>query len=296
MVFQQLAPSAIVQGPAVSPPAHSLVVSAIPVTEPDDRWEAGFEFCPELCVEPAVWSPLCVGTPSYAGGLETKSVALTGGPGQPGGPCDPGGTIPYFPFIIESPVECGTRGFAEQDYVGRARRQVEAITPKALEGEFWTGAEVPDNPHLADGDAVTVIAGGPYDARRAVAALNQAIAECASGGRGMIHGTPEAITVLGGSELLAEDGGRLVTRVMRNIVVAGTGYPGTGPNGAAPAAGTSWLYATGMVQVRLSDIRVVPDTFAEALDRATNMVNYRGERTAAASWDTCCHFAVAVNL
>ena len=185
-------------------------------------------------------------------------------------------------------------GFDAQDFEGRARRALEAGTSKGVEREFWTGELIPENPHLANGAAEVVT--GEYDARHALAALNQAIASCNLGSRGMIHATPYLVTLWEAEGLLVEEGPRLVEKVMNNIVVAGTGYTGGDPDGDDAGAGVTWAYATGMVQVRLGPIMVVPDTLAEALDRATNHISYRAERAASAAWDTCCHFAVEVTL
>jgi hypothetical protein len=279
-----LGPAVVVAPPPATAPAHNLVTSALPQPSGEgDRWQMGFESCPEGCVTIASWYPGC---------------PVTGGPPGAGLKSDatpPPDVVPYTPFMLETPVECCSYGFKSQDYEGRARRQLEAGTPKGLEREFWTGELVPDNPHLASSGAV-VVPGGPFDPIKALARLNQAIADCSLGGRGMIHATPYLVSIwVHQFGALDEEGPRLVTKVMKNVVVAGTGYPGTGPTGQA-AGGTQWAYATGMVQVRLGDVVVIPDTMAEALDRLSNTVNYRAERVAAASWDTCCHFAVEVSV
>ena len=53
-----------------------------------------------------------------------------------------------------------------------------------------------------------------------------------------------------------------------NLVVPGVGYTGSSPAGVAPAAGTSWIYATGAMFGFRSDVyaREFPGTF----DRAKN--------------------------
>jgi hypothetical protein len=92
---------------------------------------------------------------------------------------------------------------------------------------------------------------------------------------------------------------RLLTRSRGDVVVSGAGYdPLIGPFAAVPpiASTEAWVYATGMVDVRLGEPMLYPDTMAEALDRATNTVTYRGERTAAVNPDGCCMFAVLVDF
>ena len=103
-----------------------------------------------------------------------------------------------------------------------------------------------------------------------------------------------------GDGTIADDGGTLVTKSKGSIVVAGAGYPGTGPTGASnatPEAGHSWAYATGMVDVRLTNVVVSPDKLAMAIAPGTNEVTYRASRFAAVSFDPCSGpVAVYVNL
>jgi len=92
------------------------------------------------------------------------------------------------------------------------------------------------------------------------------------------------------------EGSRMVTVNRGDHIISGTGYPGTGPGGAAPAAGSAWAYATGPIQVRVGDTQVFPETLPEAMDRIHNKIEYRAERFAAANFDPCCHFAVLVDI
>lgn len=210
--------------------------------------------------------------------------------------------VEFDPVLLELAATCTTVGYDTLDYPGRARRQMELATTKALESEFWTGATKPWNPHLAAPNAVVLNVGGianptPMTPGCALAALNQALGDCGIGGRGMIHSTIDLATLWSNiSGGLMRDGQRLTTTVRDTTVVAGAGYTGSGPNGADPPAGSAWAYATGPVQVRLGDIQVVPDTVAEAVDRHSNEITYRGERMASAAWDTCCLAAALVQV
>jgi hypothetical protein len=100
---------------------------------------------------------------------------------------------------------------------------------------------------------------------------------------------------------------------MDNIIVPGSGYPTTSPgstsniaagpignaNATAPA-GQGWITATDLISVRLDEPNVYPSTFAEALDRGydgeANMVRFRAQRFAAATWDGARLASVRVNL
>jgi hypothetical protein len=284
----KLAPNAVVTAPAAAAPLHSLLAAAEQPTGEGNRWELGYEFCPESCGRAVAWDWECADP--------TK-------PDKPTSATDPD-DVSFEPFqvIVDASCDC-SRGFASEDYAGRGTRLLEASTPAAVELEFWTGQLKPQNPSLAaSGSAecfVLVEGGQALSPKRALAALQHALAtcECSPGGRGTIHATTELAALWGYDGYLREDGQRLVTAVRRDVVVAGTGYPGTGPNGVAPGDGQVWAFATsGLVQVRTSSPRVVPDTFAEALDREINRVQYYAERTAGVTWDGCCLAAVLVEL
>jgi len=214
--------------------------------------------------------------------------------------------VDYNPFVIEVPYTCSSFGFQAADYEKRAMRQLEAIKHKALEHEFWTGYINPDNPSLMNstpndddhilnpGGAASPIAVSPGLALMLGA---QALSNCGSGGRGMIHGTPAVVERWINLTAVNCDDNLIWTCGRGDIVVNGTGYPGLGPIGQPPPGPNEvWVYFTGMVNVRLGDPEVYPKEFSEAFDRGTNTVTYRGEMVASAVHDLCCSFAVLVDL
>jgi hypothetical protein len=114
----------------------------------------------------------------------------------------------------------------------------------------------------------------------------------------MIHMPAQLVSVFG---FVRREGNLLLTN-LDTIVVPGSGYTGSDPNGDAASTGTAWLYATSMVDVRLSEPVLIPDPATDpdwrfkALDKETNDLVVRAERFAVASWDALCHFAVHVTL
>lgn len=411
---------AIVAPPVATPPLHSLLVTADQPTIENDRWTLGFQFQPENCIEAEVWDPQCT-----AGGEEGVDFKSDAPPNRD--------TVYYDPYIVETAFTCRTLGFGSIDYAGRAQRQLQAATPKAIEREFWAGTLKPWNFNLvhntlnapagqyggilnaggagyishgpvlaattpatggtlvpgtygyvvtvlnANGESLpgpelivvvpagtntnrvlltwaavpgatgynvygrsastidwrnfavlnelfiaapgnvltfndtgsvapagalptansTAAAWTAMGAQDGLAALVGALGACGPGSRGMIHAPSLVAEVWGEANSIDRVNNKLETKTGGNYVVAGGGYPGTGPAGvigsqAAPAAGLSWVYATDIIQVRLSDITIVPDNFGEALDRRTNFVTYRAERYAATSSAGCCTFAVLV--
>lgn len=218
--------------------------------------------------------------------------------------------IRFYPYVVEVPYTCSSWGYQENDYEGRALRQLEAGLGKAIEREFWTGERNPANPNLTfwtpnDDDHILNPGGAAapvaVNVALGLALLEQALASCATGSQGMIHAAPVVVERMAQWYLVDNDdhfGGLILgTRSRGDIVVCGNGYPRTGPFGSPfPADDEAWVFATGMVDVRLGEPMIYPETFAHAFDRATNTVTYRGEQVAAATHDACCTFAVLVNF
>lgn len=262
-----------------TPPAHSLPSGAAEVKTPG-RWELGFTVCPENCVDVATWDPDCFSWP------DGEKPDLSDAPENQN-------CYDVKPFVIETAFECGSVGFPSVDFAGRARRQLEAGTPKGLEYELWTGSQKPDNPNLQSG--ATVIGSAPFTPQVALARLGQALSNCYHGGVGVIHAPVWIVELWLQNSQIKEVGTRLATVVRGDTVIAGTGYPGTGPNGLEVSAGQAWAFATGPVQYRLGEPEVFPDTLEEALDKKRNKIEYRALRQAAINFDPCCHFGILID-
>jgi hypothetical protein len=215
--------------------------------------------------------------------------------------------IDVVPFGIIAKDTCLSVGWSVQDRKARVIRQLELITPKAVETELWNGQYVqarnttdalPDpetGMYLASNSATTVVAGAQR-AKVGLALLEQALASCSSGFQGTIHMSPLVAAMIG-MELQVEDD-HLITN-NGNAVVVGPGYDGRGPgDSAAPADGSfvHWMYATGPVFVHLGSNELITVTEGQATNTATNEMTYVAERPASVHWDGCCHFAVQVDI
>lgn len=295
-----------VSPPPLKAPGVSLVTSARDALangdETNGRWVDGFGFRPALNVDPDLLATC--GNEKIAGGTPPQALVDT------------------VPWNIQVAEHCSVMGYRGNDYIGRAVDALAVATPKGLEFEFWTGelalAAGWPNLFLTNGHAtnVTPTPGTAVPLDEAINLLEQALANCGAGGRGMIHCAPVATP----SAAIVRREGPLLLTFRDTIVVPGSGYPGTGPSGQTPAAGTSWLFATGMVDVRLGPITVFgrvgdsgqewlgvgdgtqpegfdPDRFTPALvDRTTNDLIVPAVRPAAAAWDGVCQFAVLANV
>jgi hypothetical protein len=241
-------------------------------------------------------------------------------------PCDKTTVIPRgtnlgvqtaIPFIILAEDACSTFGFEERDYKGRAKRLVEAAKFKAVEKEFATGALATaagwPNAFLQNEATVTNVTpgGGPPSIVRGLQLLQDALAECGFGGAGMIHVQRQTasnlLTVVEDDpHFIVDDDG--MHDMFGNSIVPGVGYPGLGPKGAAPAAGSAWMYATDMVAFREeAEPTIFPESFAEATNwgqtaagegppNETNTIRFAAQKFAVVQWDVACHFACRVKL
>lgn len=288
-----LGPRAVVQAPRPAFPRMGLVASALgPPQNEDDRWLNGFAYAPENC----------------AGA----------GAGEACNPDDVEKSVPtnldevaFIPFVVYAGDRCSPFELG-RDWPGRARRLLEASEQYQIEAEFWSGAiaqnhnaglagDDPDrwpNRYLADNSQADVLNVAPtfgsMDATNALACLERALGECGQGQRGMIHATREVVTIWTARNLITREGNLLVSP-NDNIVVPGTGYDGSGPDGQPGVDGRIWAYATDMVTVRRGPVLTLPTDIREALDRSDNTVTYWAERLAAATFDGCCHAAIAID-
>lgn len=284
-----VAPDVVVRTPPTVPAFLGLLASITPVPEPErapgvEGWEAGFIFLPENC--------------DGGGSLVPCAEAVR----VEHDPVDP---VEYQPFEVEGAFTCTSRGWTENDYDGRARRQLDASASAQLAAELWLGtmaqAEGWPNPYLMQ-SPVLVAAGDATALVRALALLVRDGMQCNDGNRGVVHLTVDAAYLAWTAGALWRDASGRVFDAFGNLYVADAGYPGTGPpvtSGGDPDPADdehSWAYFTNAVDVRLGPVQLTPSTFAEALDRRTNTVEYFAQRTVSAVFDGCCLFAVNLDL
>lgn len=220
-----------------------------------------------------------------------------------------GGVGPYtnlaintaIPWLMIAEDSCSTFGFEERDFKGRALRLLENGQYEALEREFWTGAQATasgwPNRFLTDSNLVDLTAGTAVSIARGQEMLQDYIASTGFGGQGMIHCQPQTAPNL----LNARRVGGLLLDIFDNIIVPGVGYPGTASGIAGSATGTAVMIASDLVMTRVeSEGTVIPDTFAEAVDRGQagepNRVTFRAMKYGVAYFDGAVQAGVRVTL
>jgi hypothetical protein len=138
--------------------------------------------------------------------------------------------------------------------------------------------------------ATPVVTGGA-DVAQALGLLEQELADCYAG-QGLIHVPRSALPTLAAWNLASVVDGRLVTPA-GNLIVAGTGYTGSAPDGTVAAAGTAWIYATGAAWGYRSDPYV--SRLRDSLDRTSNTIRMLAERTYLLGFE-CCLLAAHITL
>jgi len=198
-----------------------------------------------------------------------QDTVITGGAGVIYDGSDSPENYKTTPFFIEIESSKTSADFlrAGEDLTPTMEDQVKAVAQKAVERELWEGvatrAATPASEagflrrDPGDGGA-TVLTSGGVTPEKALALIEQSIAESPTGGRGVIHMTRDVASQLGGRLKYFEkneidEKTYAVTR-LGTVVVIGSGYTGNGPIGEAGAAASAtnkWMYVTGGVTVEL---------------------------------------------
>jgi hypothetical protein len=240
-----------------------------------------------------------------------ESIAVTGTGGPPPPPPPKTNNIDKqfrgaTPFTTYVEFDCAPVG--NEDAMKQTLDALSHVESWQAERALWTGVSGQQEvvfPHLAGNtelldsqniilQTAAVVVTGSVTALHvveALGALEGRLADC-SNGVGIIHIPQFALPIFDAYGLVRTNGPTLKT-LNGNKVVVGAGYPGTSPSGAAPAAGTSWVYATGPIFEYRGEIKTFrPD---EMIDRGTNTMRMIAERTYVLGWD-CCHIAALVKL
>lgn len=266
---------------------------AIQHPEAPDHWAAGITF-EERCADAATTYDECL------------VVTGTGSP-----PPGPASKTPTFektyrgaqPFTVEAAFSCSPVGLTDAATV--ARDALARVENDQVESAFWTGTaggvqsvlpHLASNSTISDSDGIVLqsaasVAVTGVDIARGLGQLEDALGDCYSG-EGIIHVPRVALPTLVASWLVVERPDGLYTWSGHRVVVSDA-YPGTAPDGSAPAAGTTWIYATGAMIGFRSDVRMF--TPRESFDRAENTMRLIAERTYVLAYE-CCLIAAHVIL
>lgn len=282
----------VFNAPLIQPSAFGLLAVVKPENAPDeDKWVRGFA---------QEWETTTQYLSNWDATDTTQETIVNNA------------TIKYYteidPFFVEIDETLSTFSFLGIDRIQRISRQLEGMTQKAMEAELWDGAirkgESHSNLALSASTATLVNSGTALSPRRAIALLEHEIGQASHGGeQGIIHVTRDVFSLLSseGQVFMHSKGGDHLQTLGGTPVIVGSGYSGSGPDGATGATATAdnkWIYATGTVKTYLGKVDVVNDNLSQAFDVSGNQNDMRLKaiRPAAVYFDTSIHLSVRVNL
>ncbi len=269
----------VVDAPPVVPAKYGLLSIGDPVAISGTAWEGGYTYESISCRTGVYLSDMCAEAPGRVTVVAPKVC-----------------NVPEIrPVTVEFEDYTSTFGNTNQDRVAKALEAAELCTQKALEFELWEGrlgvSAGFTNKRLASPTAINVTPGAaPIKVKYGLALLEQALSNTGCGVQGVIHANRAVASVLGGKDV----DGHLETP-LGNLIVAGTGYTGVGPDGTMPTAGT-WMYATGPVATYMSESFVPAEELSQRIDTRLNTIATKALRVVSADFDGCAHFAVLVDL
>ncbi len=282
----------VVEAPKIVPSAFGLLAVVKPENSADeDKWVRGFT---------QEWETTLYSATNWDDTDSTDGEVVAAG------------TPTYYteikPFFIEAEELRSGLGFLGLDRIGRLKRQLEGVTQHAMEVELWDGAirkgESHSNLALSDASATILNGGTALSPRRALALLEHEIGMASDGGeQGFIHVTRDVAALLSSnSNMIFHEAEKDHLQTMGGTpVIVGSGYTGTGPDGATGATASAtnkWIYATGTVRTYVGDVDVVNDNLAQAFDVSSpqNDMRLKAIRPAAVCFDTSIPLAVRVDL
>lgn len=263
----------------VAPPHSLLKTPGVLKSPPDEHWLSGATVYPYPEGPGSVWDPCSTGT--FRTKDEGTGVDLSS----------------FASFVVYLPITCSSISIGNpNEFMRRAEIALEAVESFSIEQQLAQGTAIPTNPNFAMAGVSLPAGAGAVTADIGLAWLEEAIG--ATGKKGMIHSTPGPVSHWFSHERIRKEdvSGENLALVTANgtQVVSGGGYAGATPSGGgAAAAGQSWVFATGPVEVRHSAV-AIPD-ISEVLDRSINEVTFRAERYVLATWDTHPHAAVLID-
>lgn len=240
-------------------------------------------------------------TPSTT--VDVNDEAYTG---VPAGLADSG--YPFYPFSWSVPVGCD---FSHPNYERLAQiaeEDVVAATAWNVSHQLWTGdanaSSSTDSPSLATAAvALGGLSADPMNPRDGLSLLLEAHYACTHTGAGATLHVPNVVLAylrdtgavsVAGAQLVGP-GGELVSR--------GPGYTfDDGPAGTTTAAGESWIYVSGPVELRVGNTydpanptgaAGTPEGIANPRRNENSVIRVR---RAIFTFDTCCVFAVRVTI
>lgn len=268
------------------PPKYGLLSSIDLITPSDGHWQSsGLEWEDDLCGNgTVVFIDNCPPATGFSKPTERNLQ------------------FPHAdPFVALGSFDCSPVGRLASEAFEIARRRLLAWEQWQAEKALWTGVAQNGTiqPNFATGSTYTGVTptdingAGALNPVEAIAAMEEALGDLVACG-GTLHIPERLVSFFASYQLLKEEDGVLYSPAGLRVIV-GHGYPGTGPNNAAAAAGQLWMFGTGPLLGARSNVIMVPDLVPESVNRLINNITVRAERFYAIGF-SCSLLAVRVNL
>lgn len=193
------------------------------------------------------------------------------------------------------------RVWNQEEFKGRALVALSAVEGAAIASELMRGTRLPGNPYMADGGGTFPNGNTAMSVALGLALLEDEIGK--SQRFGLIHVSPGVATIM--RERFTLDNKTGVWRTVNgNVVIPDAGYvnPPRPVGHNVAAANQEWIYATGPIDIRRSEMFTTPGDVKEALDRGMgatngrpNSITYLAERYYLVDWDKEVQSAVLVD-
>ena len=252
------------------------------IQEAKERWLNGGTVYGYPGGAPLLWDPSCREVPASPGKSEGGEVK----------------TPSFGSVTMYLPITCTAASVGNPDtFADRARLAAAAKSQFAVERQLVSGEGLASQPYLGDANVTQIFGGAAVSAEEGLAALEEQMA--LEDGVGVIHAPPSIVSMWSSEKL--EKGTRLLT-YNGTPVISGAGYINQVPDGEAAIDNTTsdrqWIWGSGPIQLRMTEVEKIPDDISEALTRTgddSNKVTFLGERHFLVSWDTEIQVAALID-
>jgi hypothetical protein len=248
------------------------------------RWESGIAYTPEGCTTGERFGELCNEA------ADDHTVADSGVPEA----------VEWDPYVLSVSETCSTFSGAAEWLPSRVERLLNMDTERQLGEELWDGviAQATSgsvNTWLADDSQPNFVrlSDSGVEYIRALACLEQYLADHNGGQQGVIHATVQTVAYWESFRLLRREGNNILT-FKDTIIIPSPGYSGNSPDGFT-AQGDIWAYATDMPRILLSDVQTFTAP-TSTTDRLNNTVKVIAQRFALVEWQRCRHAGIQIDM
>lgn len=197
------------------------------------------------------------------------------------------------PFVVVTDLTCGLVGLTPERTRDFLRERAVAGEQAQVEKTFSNG-DCGINPSLANSTPLATALAASANPVIAVGLLEEALYST-YGLVGVLHVPYFAAPFMLANHVMERDNAG-IWRTAAGTAVSLGNYDGTSPVGAAPGAGTSWIYITGQVSIwRTPESDVFYSPFDDSINRSTNQWSGFREREYIVTYE-CGAFATETTL